>query len=59
MQNFALWVPVEKMFMTEIGFVAVTIGVAAMCAAVVPVLEVPFGVLADGWSRTGLMTPPQ
>ena len=56
MQNFLLWVPVEKMFMTEIGFDAAAIGVvAAVYAAVVPLLEVPFGVLADRWSRTGMM----
>src|SRR3954452_11879428 len=56
LQNFLLWVPVEKMFMTEIGFDAAAIGlVAAVYAAVVPLLEVPFGVLADRWSRTGMM----
>ena len=57
LQSFLLWLPVEKMFMTEIGFDAAAIGVvAAVYAAVVPVLEVPFGVLADRWSRTGMMT---
>src|SRR4051795_10469875 len=56
LQNFLLWVPVEKMFMTEIGFDAAAIGlVAAVYAAVVPLLEVPFGVLADRWSRTGML----
>src|SRR3954452_2668516 len=56
LQSFLLWVPVEKMFMTEIGFDAAAIGVvAAVYAAVVPLLEVPFGVLADRWSRTGMM----
>jgi MFS family permease len=56
LQSFLLWLPVEKMFMTEIGFDAAAIGlVAAVYAAVVPLLEVPFGVLADRWSRTGMM----
>lgn len=56
LQNLLLWVPVEKLFMTEIGFDAAAIGiVAAVYAAVVPVLEVPFGVLADRWSRTGVL----
>ena len=56
LQNFALWVPVEKIFMTQIGFTAATIAlVAAVYAAVVPLLEVPFGILADRWSRTGMM----
>ena len=51
-----LWVPVEKMFMTQIGFNAAAIGlVAAVYAAVAPALEVPFGILADRWSRTGMM----
>ena len=51
-----LWVPVEKLFMTQIGFDAAAIGiVAAVYSAVIPVLEVPFGVLADRWSRTGVL----
>lgn len=57
LQSFLLWLPVEKIFMTEIGFDAAAIGlVAAVYAAVVPLLEVPFGVLADRWSRTGMMS---
>lgn len=56
LQSFLLWVPVEKMFMTEIGFDAAGVGlVAGVYATVVPLLEVPFGVLADRWSRTGMM----
>jgi hypothetical protein len=44
------------MFMTQIGFDAAAIGlVAAVYAAVAPALEVPFGILADRWSRTGVM----
>src|SRR6185437_3805842 len=57
LQSFLLWLPVEKMFMTEIGFDAAAIGlVAAVYAAVAPALEVPFGILADRWSRTGMMS---
>jgi len=56
LQGIALWVPVEKLFMTEIGFNAASIGVmAAAYAAVVPLLEVPTGILADRWSRRGVM----
>ena len=56
LQNMLFWLPVEKLFMTEIGFDAAAIGViAAVYAAVVPLLEVPFGVLADRWSRTGVL----
>lgn len=55
-QGFMLWVPVEKLFITEIGFTAASVGVmAAAYAAVVPLLEVPSGILADRWSRTWLM----
>jgi predicted MFS family arabinose efflux permease len=56
LQGFMLWVAVEKLFMTEIGFTPASIGVmAAAYAAVVPLLEIPSGVLADRWSRNGLM----
>jgi hypothetical protein len=56
LQGFLLWVPVEKLFMTQIGFNARSIGLmAAAYAAVVPLLEVPSGILADRWSRTWIM----
>jgi MFS family permease len=52
----ALWVPVEKLFLAEIGFTPQTIGLmAAAYAAVVPLLEVPSGILADRWSRRGVL----
>jgi MFS family permease len=52
----ALWVPVEKLFLTQIGFTAQTIGlVAASYAVVVPILEIPTGILADRWSRRGVL----
>jgi MFS family permease len=54
--NLALWVPVEKLFMTTIEFSSATVGVmAAVYAVVVPVLEVPSGVMADRWSRRGVL----
>lgn len=56
LQGFMLWVPVEKLFQTQIGFDAATIAVmAAAYAAVVPLLEVPSGILADRWSRSGIL----
>jgi predicted MFS family arabinose efflux permease len=56
LQGVGFWVPVEKLFMNEIGFDAASIGVmAAAYAAVVPVLEVPSGILADRWSRRGVL----
>jgi MFS family permease len=51
-----LWVPVEKLFLKEIGFTPQTIGLmAAAYAAVVPLLEIPSGILADRWSRRGVL----
>lgn len=51
-----LWVPVEKLFMTQIGFTARSVAImAAAYALVVPLLEVPSGILADRWSRSRLM----
>jgi predicted MFS family arabinose efflux permease len=55
-QGFLLWVPVEKLFMSEIGFDPASIGLmAAAYAAVVPILEIPSGILADRWSRRGVL----
>ena len=56
LQGFLLWVPVEKLFMSEIGFTPASVGVmAAAYAGVVPLLEVPSGLLADRWSRRGVL----
>jgi MFS family permease len=56
LQSVGFWVPIEKLFETEIGFDAVAIGfVAAAYAAIVPLLEVPSGLLADRWSRRGVL----
>jgi MFS family permease len=51
-----LWLPVEKLFMSEIGFDPAAVGMmAAAYAALVPVLEVPSGILADRWSRRSVL----
>jgi MFS family permease len=56
LQGLILWVPIEKLFMTQIGFDAASVGVmAAAYAAVTPLLEVPSGILADRWSRCWVM----
>lgn len=56
LQNLALWVPIEKLFMTSIGFDAASVGLmAAVYAVVVPIFEVPSGLLADRWSRRGVL----
>ena len=54
--GISLWVPVEKLFETQIGFDAASIGlVAALYAAFVPIVEIPSGILADRWSRRGVL----
>jgi MFS family permease len=56
LQGFLLWVPVEKLFMSEIGFDPASVGVmAAAYAAIVPIIEIPSGILADRWSRRGVL----
>lgn len=56
LMGFMLWVPVEKLFMTEIGFDPASIGVmAAAYAAMTPLIEIPSGILADRWSRRGVL----
>lgn len=55
-QVFCMWVATEKLFMTEIGFDASAMGLmAAMYAMFVPLVEIPSGVLADRWSRRGVL----
>lgn len=55
-QGLAFWVPVEKLFMSEIGFDAATVGVmAAVYAATTPLLEVPAGIVSDRWSRRAVL----
>ncbi len=54
--GIAPWVPVEKIFMTQLGFTpALVATMAAAYAAVVPILEIPSGILADRWSRRGVL----
>lgn len=51
LQGFVLWVPVEKLFMSQIGFDPASISVMATAyAAVVPLLEVP-GCMRGGVAR--------
>jgi MFS family permease len=60
LQNVGLWVPIEKLFMTDIGFDNGSVALmAAAYAAVVPLLEVPSGILADRWSRRGVVVLAQ
>lgn len=55
-QGFVLWYATEKLFMTSIGFNAATIGVmVALYSAVIILSETPSGILADRWSRKGVL----
>jgi predicted MFS family arabinose efflux permease len=50
------WAPVEKLFLSKIGFTTASVGLlAATYAVVVPFLEIPSGILADRWSRRGVL----
>ena len=56
LQGVGFWVPVEKLFEYEIGFTPATIAVvAASYALLTPIVELPSGVLADRWSRRGVL----
>lgn len=56
LQGLVLWYAIEKLFMTSIGFDGVTFGIlAATYAAVSLLLETPSGILADRWSRKGVL----
>lgn len=55
-QGFVLWYATEKLFMQSIGFDAATIGLmVALYSAVIILTETPSGILADRWSRTGVL----
>lgn len=55
-QGFSFFYPVEKLFMSEIGFDAASIGImAAVSAVLVPLVEAPSGILADRWSRKNVL----
>jgi len=54
--NFVLWYSVEKVFMTTIGFDMASIGVMVALYSIISVsFEIPSGILADRWSRKGVM----
>ena len=54
--NFVLWYTIEKLFMQNIGFSNTGIGLMiALYSAIMLVVEVPSGILADRWSRKGML----
>lgn len=57
LQNIVFWYAVDKLFMLEIGFNTASIGVVvAIMSIMMLIVETPSGVLADRWSRKGIMT---
>lgn len=56
LQSVPFWYAIEKLFMLEIGFNTASIGLmVAIMGAVVIISETPSGILADRWSRKGVM----
>ena len=54
--GFVLWYAIEKLFMHQIGFNDAGIGVMVAAYSVVVLLcETPSGILADRWSRKGVL----
>lgn len=54
--SFIFFYAVEKLFMKEIGFNDATIGLmVAVYSSVMLLAEVPSGILADRWSRRGVL----
>lgn len=55
-QGFVLWYAIEKLFMRGIGFDDASIGVmVAIYSAAMLLIETPSGILADRWSRKGVL----
>lgn len=55
-QGFVLWYTIEKLFMRDIGFTDATIGLmVALYSIVMLATETPSGILADRWSRKGVL----
>jgi len=56
LQNIPLWYAIEKLFMVGIGFNTASIGLmVAIMSIVMLIVETPSGILADRWSRKGVM----
>ncbi len=54
--NLVFWYSIEKLFMVSIGFNSETIALmVAVYAAMSVLMEIPSGILADRWSRKGVM----
>lgn len=55
-QGLIFWYAIEKVFMVDIGFMAASIAIASIVLSLTGFLtEIPFGILADRWSRKGVL----
>ncbi len=55
-QGLVLWAPIEKVFLISLGFDQATLGLMAACyASLIPLLDLTSGILADRWSRKGVL----
>ena len=55
-QGLVLWAPIEKVFLRSLGFDQAALGLmAASYSSIIPLLDLFSGILADRWSRKGVL----
>src|SRR5947199_3146890 len=55
-QGLVLWAPIEKVFLRGLGFDQAALGLMAACyGSLIPLLDLTSGLLADRWSRKGIL----
>ena len=55
-QGLVLWAPIEKVFLRSLGFDQAALGLMAACySSLIPLLDLFSGLLADRWSRKGVL----
>lgn len=55
-QGLVLWAPIEKVFLQSLGFDQAALGLMAACyTSLIPLLDLASGLLADRWSRKGIL----
>lgn len=55
-QGLVLWAPIEKVFLKSLGFDSSALGLMAACyGSLIPLLDLTSGLLADRWSRKGIL----
>src|SRR2546430_16725542 len=55
-QGLVLWAPIEEVFLRSLGFDQAALGLIAACySSLIPLLDLFSGILADRWSRKGIL----